>query len=508
MLIPRDHSKSDLATANHNMKTFQQLTARVRDSLPPPYTLRRISGVGLTVFILLMVPITIFSLGNLHITHSNAQDLASIEPESGVITGNISIGTDANASGGKDITFGGPSYPPNTTLTSVSDPTVTQPGYLSSITDPIFSTKIIRIGDQTAMNSTKLDIRHNYAKNQPWNSDESYVYLNYIYPAPLLDGKTYKFIRYVHQPSWSVWSNTNPALTYGTQSPNIFVSHDMNSDSQNQLYTFSQYAYLSLGGGEGNLSDDDHYVTLYAKDSSSTQYVILFDVLNTKPVTTITLPTTSTSSLNWTSVDHDGKYIFIDWDTSGSSRYNGVEQYDSQGNFIRQLTTAGGWHGDFAKDVNGTPVYVEGSDCSTQSTSEVCSISAIVSAYKLDGSGSYPVVAKTINGKRFDNNMHVSGRNTNRPGWIYISDFGPDDSANYINYDEVDAIKLDPTISATNPTVERFAHEYHTYFSDQNVGYPYDPMAVPNHDGSRVMFASDWLLGSSSPSYSYVASQQ
>jgi hypothetical protein len=60
------------------------------------------------------------------------------------------------------------SYPPNTQLTRVEMPThIARPAYLLPITDPLFGTKVTRISDQSALNSTEPRLAHAYAKNQP-----------------------------------------------------------------------------------------------------------------------------------------------------------------------------------------------------------------------------------------------------------------------------------------------------------------------------------------------------
>src|SRR5258706_863226 len=81
-------------------------------------------------------------------------------------------------------------YPPDTKLSSVIVPSVLRPAYLAPITDPTFGTQITRISDQTAFNDTYKAIRHNYAKNQPWNSDGTLILLSYEYDAHVLNGST------------------------------------------------------------------------------------------------------------------------------------------------------------------------------------------------------------------------------------------------------------------------------------------------------------------------------
>lgn len=390
----------------------------------------------------------------------------------------------------REYAAGGLSYPPDTTLTSVSNPSVSRPGYLSPIIDPVFNTKITRVSDQQAFGISSNVIRHEYSKNQAWNSDQSLILLTQPYPGALLDGKTYAFLRHVHNPSWGVWSNINPRIMYGTQSGNQLVTHDMIDDTQKAIYTFSGYSNLSIGEGEGNLTDDDHYVALEAQDSSSAYHAIIFDLTTNSVVANKTLPVAP----DWVAMDHTGNYVAIQWNSYGSGTNQGVDLYDRSLNFLRKLTYAKS-HGDFAWDVNGHEVFVNNSDC-TSMAPVTCSTPSNLAAYRLDNGQSFGVLGKNYNG----NGEHTSGRNLNRMGWVYVSDFG-ENNTQWVNYDEVLAVKLDPTISPSNAIVERFGHEHHTY----NAGYDAMPMAVPNRDGNKVLFASDWNGGSSAIIYDYIA---
>ena len=63
-------------------------------------------------------------------------------------------------------------------------PQLEKPGYLQTITDPVFGTKITRItGDvgspipNISGESWRNIARHGYSNRQPWNADESIIYL-------------------------------------------------------------------------------------------------------------------------------------------------------------------------------------------------------------------------------------------------------------------------------------------------------------------------------------------
>src|SRR5678810_1133661 len=74
-------------------------------------------------------------------------------------------------------------------------PSLNKPGYLQTVIDPVFKTKIIRIagnpGDaiQNVPGSVwaQQQLRHNYSKIQPWNADQTMLYLNRHSPNLWLD---------------------------------------------------------------------------------------------------------------------------------------------------------------------------------------------------------------------------------------------------------------------------------------------------------------------------------
>lgn len=375
-----------------------------------------------------------------------------------------------------------PSYPPDTTMTKVAVPGMARPGYLSPITDPIFKTRVTRIADQSTFGMSNQYVRHVYSKNQPWNSDGSLIMLNYIYPAPILDGKTYKFLRRVRQPSQAVWANTDPNKTYGT-SVNKFVNVNMTTSAFTTLHTFTEYDKVSLGESEGNLSIDDRYVALQAKKGSNT-YMVVYDILFNKVV--------STRSLNGLWPDHismsqSGNYVVVSWNgVDGARRNAGLEIFDRNLNFLRQISTYSR-HNDLGYDTSGNEVVVMRSN----------NWDAGIVSIRLDN-GVQTSVLKRTSTYRLGSywSSHISCRNTKRPGWCYYSDAEPSNQSESMAYQEIVAIKLDGS-----QTVKRFAHEHHS----NDMSYGAYPMAVSNRDGSKVMWASEWNGGSSVPVYSYVA---
>src|SRR4029077_20355409 len=74
---------------------------------------------------------------------------------------------------------------------------------------------------------------------------------------------------------------------------------------------------------------------------------------------------------------------------------------------------------------------------------------------------------------------HISTRNYDRPGWVYVS-YWPDPGRRFS--DEIIAVRLD------GGAVERYAHTR----TETSGGYRCEAHAVPSRDGTRVVWASTW----------------
>jgi hypothetical protein len=382
--------------------------------------------------------------------------------------------------------YGSSTYPPDQQLTLVTMPSIPRPEYLTPVKDPTFGTTITRVSDQVAFGSTLPELRHMYAKNQPWNADESYVILNYSFPAALLDGRTYQFIRWVRQPSQSVWSNVNPSYMYGTYAhTNKFVRLDIaNGDAYTVLHTFREYDKISFGQGEGNLSINDRYAALFGLKDGRVD-VLVYDLLNDKVVSRKTQPSGTTIGAGKTAIgdmvmSQSGDYVIGTYSEEGTGDYQGVKLFNRSLTFLRQLALRGGSHTDNCFDSSGSEVILRKHDRS----------SAIVSVQFSTGKETTILPASKLN-----HSIHISCQNIRRPGWAYISEFAANPVVKKANYNEVFAVKLD-----VSGTVQRFAHQHHSL----NEAYERQPMGVPNHDGRKVLFASDWD-NQSDPVYAYIA---
>ena len=371
-------------------------------------------------------------------------------------------------------------------------PAVPQPEYLKPVTDSTSSTSVTRISDRAAFNSNLSELRHNYAKNQPWNADESYLLLNFKYPGALLDGRTYKFLRWVRQPSQSVWSNLNPALMYGlVADTNQFVKLDVSKgDAYTVLRKFREYDRIDFGSWEGNLSNNDRYAALIGVAAGKLDFLV-YDLISDRVISRTTQPQGTTfgnsggSTVDNITMSQSGKYVIVQYNKSGKGIQKGIHLLDRSLKFVRQLSPRKGTHFDSCLNPNGSEAIVMTDDANR----------SIVSV-------GYATGKKTtlLPATKASYSIHVSCRNLKRPGWAYISEFAGDLDPGTVKAtpDRTFAVNLNGS-GAT----EQFARPNHSL----SKAYERQTQSVPNRDGSRVIFASDWG-NPTEPVYAYVSQQQ
>ena len=371
-------------------------------------------------------------------------------------------------------------------------PKIPRPEYLKPVIDSTSNTSVTRIADRAAFNSNLSVLRHNYAKNQPWNADESYLLLNFQYPAALLDGRTYQFLRWVRQPSQSVWSNLNPALMYGmVADTNEFVKLDLaKGDTYTVLRKFREYDRIDFGSWEGNLSKNDRYAALIGVKAGKLDFLV-YDLISDRVISRITQPkgttfgNSGTTTVDNITMSQSGKYVIVQYNKPGKGVQSGIQLLDRSLKFVRQLSRGKGGHYDSCVDARGSESIVMTNDTNR----------SIVSV-------SYTTGKKTtlLPATKASYSIHVSCRNLKRPGWVYISEFAGDLDPGTVKPtpDQIFALNLNGS-----GTTEKFALPNNSL----NKAYERQTQSVPNRDGSRVIFASDWGNPTDSV-YAYVSQQK
>jgi len=385
-------------------------------------------------------------------------------------------------------------YPPATIkLSRIPAPKTPRPGYLEPVVDPVFKTRVVRVTD---VEKTPLEgrtvLRHNYSKNQPWNCDGTLIHIAKSY---LLDGGAYKVAgRYTRPSAETVWSHTDPRKMWtfdyrGRRLETINIVDDpatgQLTSSRSVVREFPDFDEAWMGRWEANLSLDDKYVAIMGRKGDDLR-VLVYDIPSDKVVSEKAYPgkwpAGKEPRMDWVSMSPSGQYVVALWVDGGPGRFQGVEVFDREQNFLRQLTVSG-QHGDLGRDADGNDVWVQVCCGHTDPALNLKVVyDAALVSFRLDNGSMTRVLDRTVT---FGG--HVSCRNYRRPGWTYVT------AADGVH--EAFAVKLDGS-----QTVERFAHTHALRTS-----YSAESQGVPNPEGTKFMFASNWDGDKDAPVYSYVA---
>jgi hypothetical protein len=148
---------------------------------------------------------------------------------------------------------------------------------------------------------------------------------------------------------------------------------------------------------------------------------------------------------------------------------------------LRTLDIDGGSHADITYNMAGNEVivssYYEGGKGVITITTR---LSDNAKQQQLPGPAKPAVIYQA-------SSYHISCRNIDRPGYCYISNFAFDSALGAYMFREVFALKLDSIC-----TVERFSPDFKAPLPLADLDYERQAHAVPNRDGSLVLFSSDW----------------
>jgi hypothetical protein len=418
-------------------------------------------------------------------------------------------------------------------------PYVSQPGYLVPVTDPNFGTSITRIVNNPGQSVTtpndgtgtwSTDAHHHYSKIEPWNSNGTLIEIENTSagggnPRILyLDGKTcaVKFGKPSNYfPIDDRW-NPSPqhpdeeiAVTNGGRTLEWF---NVVTDTVTRSWSLP-YAVDGIGSYEGNPSADGRYILLNQNDPVTHSYhMFLVDMNPQAPYAPYPASRIGPAydlwadgqfqpgwKLDWASVSPSGKYVVVQYsDGNGNA---GTRVFDvnpvtlaltphvfswSYSNVMGSAAKGFIWsmghadmalnpfdhHQDYIIGVNGTSNY--GAVPGVRLVPGATGIGQIVMVRLSDGA-----VTSLTNPNNEARASHVSTRNVDRPGWVYVTYHSGGEAGPGQRFaDEIVAIRLDGS-----GKVEQFAH----YHSTDN-SYNAQAHAVPSQDGTRIIFQSNWAL--------------
>ena len=354
------------------------------------------------------------------------------------------------------------------------------------ITDPKFGTSLTRISN--AQGTGYEGIFPQYSKRQAWNADESLMLLFSGDGRTLLhNGSTYQLIKELEGIGGEdvFWHPTNPSIILYS-ADNVFLSYNVITDEIDTLHSFPNYTWINTRG-EGNLSRDGRYYAFVGQVYDTITHfrdIVVYDITTDSIISKLELPPTLTD-FDWVSISPLGNYVVVDYATTNTGRFEGIEVYDRRMNFLWQKPLGAG-HSDLTVDVDGNEVLVmDYYDSETNST--------FIKKFRLSDGTETSLLELSW---QFD--LHISCRNEARPEWCFISTFDgearlTDDSLSWLPFeDEVFALKLDGS-----GEVQRIAHHHSRRFSPttpdrDNSVYWAEPHATVSRTGGRILFGSNW----------------
>ena len=366
-----------------------------------------------------------------------------------------------------------------------------KPGYLQSVIDPDFGTRITRI---TGNPGTPIGYGisgnwptvayHNYPKDPVFTADQKLLVLKHMSGVPtpgaalFLDGTTYQPLFSRGGPSgggeWRLHPTLPDIAVYLNSSGAVGHWNVRTNTSTIQVPAVSGYTSNEFGPYEGNLSRDGRYLAAKAVRSSDGHVVArVIDIDGGTTGAVIDLTGSGISSLDWVSISAGGGYVVAFGTIDGVSQLTKVWKRDG--------TAVGYWqdnrlgHYDLGFDAAGNEVAFGAVASGTLAKRYI--------ERRLDNG-----VVTTLTGTVTSFNWHAGDRGPS--GWGFAST--NDDTGAALD-GEIYGIKLDGS-----GTVQRLAHH-----RANNVDYDSAPFPTASPDGKRVVFASNWM-SSSRPVQAYV----
>ena len=354
-----------------------------------------------------------------------------------------------------------------------------KPDYLEGVVDPIYGTHFKRIADYAIWEAeinliNENETRHYYSLRPVFNQNSTMYIVNW---GQVRMVETNEFVGRTSQMASgfknATWSKVDPDITYGTIGLK-FVSLNVKTNEVTVIRDLGALdGFTSTSGSiymdnQQSIAEADKYMAVTDVPRSGDKIVIV-DIQNKSIHSSI--DTLQLLDLGIT-IRHDegdpnprmnvgislsGKYIIL---VGG----NGLFLFDDMFNYIRQLPQHG--HGDFGYDIYGNDVLVS-----------ICP-----AKYEVLETGE---VFDLLGGTYACGHVNASA-NYLQPGWVYLSinEDGNDDGDNGITQDfDIIAARIDPE----GKTVRKIIHPHNTGSGLKESAY-----AVPNADGSLMMFNSAW----------------
>jgi hypothetical protein len=451
--------------------------------------------------ILIALPLLLIGVRQTLENRSHAAPGDQLEAEAGVRAGNATPQSDNNASGNQYIVLGinqiSTPIPTSGQTAGLSQCTaldkgtgtiittnLSMPGYLQSVTDPAYGTKITRVtGDvgttipYVSAGTWRTPGGPVYSKLPAWNADESLLLLqNTSAPGALfLNGSTYQPELYRSYGPMNYqevrWHPTDPNLLIYVTDSGATGYWNVRTNAVDQKNAGIGSSTCRIGPYEGNVSSDGRKVVI----SCGTSFYVVDLSTGSRISPIISISQLGLSELDWASITPDGNRIVV----TPNSRGPQIVLSFTPTSFT-QVTSWGYMdHYDMGYDASGNVVAV-----STDSSLGAFMVNLATG------------VQTTINSaiKSFD--RHTTMRNIQVPGWAYTSLERKGGGISSALDDEILAFEVKP-----GGKVLRIG-KHRSTITNADV-YERTPFGAVSPDGKRVFYRSDWG-NSTGPVYGFI----
>jgi hypothetical protein len=354
--------------------------------------------------------------------------------------------------------------------------TLTPPPAGRSYTDPVFGTNILRVTDALAQRNSDTGgyltfITDEYSTMSPFNNDGSRFLLVFQSYFALYDPAG-NFVKEcpleVNSGSEPRWSRTSPDVLYYIRG-NQLKQYNTATDAVSVVHTFGEYSKIG-GNGESDICFDGNHFIL----AGDKRYIFVYDLSSDRTGPVLDAGGRRFDSLYITPNDN----VTVTWLAAGAARWAGIELFDRDMVFQRQLSTVGG-HMDVTRDINGDEVLVLTNSADPAATCD----NAIVKVRLSDGQRT------CLLSLDWSLAVHISAPDGN--GWCFVETYAPGDPLSQPGWTtytgEILQVKLDGS------QVRRIAHHRSRPFNSYN----YQPHVAVSRDGTRLVYSSNFGLQAS-----------
>lgn len=338
--------------------------------------------------------------------------------------------------------------------------------------DPVFGSTIRRLSDaRQTRDAVSGDgdltfVTNEYSTVSPFNRDATRLLIQHQSYFALYDGdgRYLKDLPFdVHAASEPRWSRHDAEVFYYLAGNELRRFH-VGRQAATRVRTFSEYGRVS-GNGESDLCFDGDHLALVG----DARHVFVYEISTGRTGPALDTGGRGIDSVHVTPDDQ----VTVTWLQSGTERFHGVELYDREMRFLRQVARAGG-HMDLARDLDGRSVLVWANAADPQ---PLCP-NGVVKIRLADATQT------CLLSLDWSLALHVSG--VEAAGWVFVETYAPSDpppvAGRWPPYtNEILQIRLDGS------EVRRLAHHRSRPFDSYN----YMPRVSADRTGRRLVYSSN-----------------